>query len=214
MADQSVCWRGPTGREEVSEPGEVPLHLGLAMEVGRQAVRLARVHHELARHAEILVQRSIQSARVHRRNSRVVAADVDQGRRRDRSETVERRRLPVGLGVLPGQGAVAHAKATTPDNAIYIPAAAHASGALNTNWRTDVQLHNPGTVQSRVNVDMLVRDQANPSPQTRTFTINAGTSVRLQDILASSFSFDGAAALRISILQGDVVAIRDRKSVV
>jgi hypothetical protein len=106
----------------------------------------------------------------------------------------------------PGPVAVAHAKATTPDNAIYIPAAAHASGALNTNWRTDVQLHNPGTVQARVNVAMLVRDQANPSPQTRTFTINAGTSVRLQDILASSFSFDGAAALRISILQGDVIA--------
>ena len=106
----------------------------------------------------------------------------------------------------PGPLAVAHTKATTIDNAMYIPAAAHAAGALNTNWRTDVQLHNPGTVQARVNIDMLIRDQANASPQTRTFIINAGTSKRLEDLLASSFSFDGAAALRITILEGEVIA--------
>lgn len=105
-----------------------------------------------------------------------------------------------------GPIAVAHTKATTVDNAIYIPAAAHVSGALDTNWRTDVQLHNPGTIQTRVEVAMLARDQANPTPQTRTFTIAAGTSKRLEDILDSSFSFNGAAALRITILEGDVIA--------
>jgi len=106
----------------------------------------------------------------------------------------------------PGPIAVAHTKATTVDMAIYIPAAAHVSGALDTNWRTDVQLHNPGMTQTRVEVAMLARDQANPNPQTRTFTIAAGTSVRLEDILDSSFSFNGAAALRITILEGDVIA--------
>jgi len=105
-----------------------------------------------------------------------------------------------------GPIAVAHTKATTVDNAIYIPAAAHVSGALDTNWRTDVQLHNPGTIQTRVEVAMLARDQANPAPQTRTFTIAAGTSKRLEDILYSSFTFNGAAALRITILEGDVIA--------
>jgi len=97
-------------------------------------------------------------------------------------------------------------KATTIDNNLYIPASAHASGALNTNWRTDVQLHNPGSVQARVQIDMLKRDQENSTPQTRTFLIAARASTRLQDILYSSFSFDGAAALRITVLEGDVIA--------
>ncbi len=95
---------------------------------------------------------------------------------------------------------------TTPDTAIYIAAAAHVAGALDTNWRTDVELHNPGATRARVQVAMLVRGQANPAPQTRTFTVNAGTSLRLEDILSSSFDFTGAAALRITILEGDIIA--------
>ena len=105
----------------------------------------------------------------------------------------------------PGPIAVAHDKATTVDNSVYIPASAHATGALNTNWRTDVQLHNPGAQQARIRIDMLARDQANASPQTRTFQVAAGASKRLEDILSSSFSFDGAAALRITVLEGDAI---------
>jgi len=105
-----------------------------------------------------------------------------------------------------GPGTVNRIKATVTDPAIYIAATAHVSGALNTNWRTDVELHNPGTTQARVEVAMLVRGQANPTPQTRTFTVAAGTSMRLEDILFSSFSFDGAAALRLTVLEGDIIA--------
>jgi hypothetical protein len=106
----------------------------------------------------------------------------------------------------PGPVGVARAEATAIDEAFYIPAAAHVSGALDTNWRTDVELHNPGTTQARVEIALLVRDQSNPTPQTRTFVVAAGTSVRLEDVLFSSFSFDGAAALRMTILEGDIIA--------
>lgn len=111
-----------------------------------------------------------------------------------------------GPPLVPGPFQTEKTKATTVDNAAYIPAAAHVSGALDTNWRTDVELHNPGTTQARVEVAMLVRGQANATPQTRTFVVAAGTSVRLNDILQSSFAFDGAAALRITNLEGDVIA--------
>jgi hypothetical protein len=105
-----------------------------------------------------------------------------------------------------GPGVKNRTKATVTDPAIYIAATAHVSGALNTNWRTDVELHNPGTTEARVEVAMLVRGQANPTPETRTFTVAAGTSMRLEDILSSSFSFDGAAALRLTVLEGDIIA--------
>ncbi len=106
----------------------------------------------------------------------------------------------------PGPFQTENTKAATVDSAIYIPAAAHVSGALGTNWRTDVELHNPGATQARVEVAMLVRNQTNAAPATRTFTVTAGNSVRLEDILHSSFTFDGAASLRMTILEGDIIA--------
>ena len=106
----------------------------------------------------------------------------------------------------PGPFQIENTKAATVDNAIYIPAAAHVSGALGTNWRTDVQLHNPGETQARVEVAMLVRNRANATPETQTFIVAAGTSVRLEDILFTSFAFDGAAALRITTLEGEIIA--------
>ncbi len=102
----------------------------------------------------------------------------------------------------PGRFQIDNSKATTVDMATYIPAAAHVSGALGTNWRTDVELHNPGATQARVEVAMLERNRANATPETRTFYVAAGTSKRLEDILYTSFTFDGAAALRITTLEG------------
>ena len=86
-------------------------------------------------------------------------------------ETAKHRYDPIGVLWLgapplqPGPLAIAPTKATAVDNAMYIPASAHATGSGDTNWRTDVELHNPGSVQARARIDMLIRDQANPSPQ-------------------------------------------------
>ncbi len=80
-----------------------------------------------------------------------------------------------------------------------IPAAAHAHGAADTDWRTDLEIHNPGGTAFYYTVDLLLRDQANPSPASKTFRIDPGQSIRMTDVLHSVFGFSGAAALRISL---------------
>jgi hypothetical protein len=97
-------------------------------------------------------------------------------------------------------------KAASYGSNVYIPASAHATGAAGTNWRTDVELHNPGTGQARYEIALLKRDQPNASPQTRIYNVAAGRSLRLTDVLDAAFSFSGAAALRISPLSGDLIA--------
>jgi hypothetical protein len=82
--------------------------------------------------------------------------------------------------------------------AIYVPASAHAGGANGADWRTDLQIHNAGTTATTATLALLVRDSANPSPQTRTVPVAAGASVRLPDVLLNTFSFSGAAALRVT----------------
>ena len=81
---------------------------------------------------------------------------------------------------------------------IYVPASAHAGGANGADWRTDLQIHNAGTAATTATIALLVRDAANPSPQTRTVPVAAGTSVRLPDVLLNTFAFTGAAALRVT----------------
>jgi len=97
------------------------------------------------------------------------------------------------------------AKAGAPSASLYIPASAHVPGAAGTNWRTDLELHNPGTVQGRYTLGLLKRNQANSSPPVKTFTVAPGRSLRLEDVLDSAFGFSGAAALRITPQEGDVI---------
>ncbi|RLB40381.1 MAG: hypothetical protein DRH30_08510, partial [Deltaproteobacteria bacterium] len=89
--------------------------------------------------------------------------------------------------------------------AIYIPAAAHVSGAVGTNWRTDVELHNAGSTQGQYEVALLRRDQGNLSPQTAVYNVGPDRSLRLNDVLFTVFGFTGGAALRITPLSGSAL---------
>lgn len=91
-------------------------------------------------------------------------------------------------------------------SAVFIPAAAHATGAAGTNWRSDVEIHNPGSSQAAYTIALLKRDNDNSSPTTKSFTLNPGLSVRYSDILSSMFGFSGAAALKISVTSGSILA--------
>jgi hypothetical protein len=84
--------------------------------------------------------------------------------------------------------------------AILIPTAAHLSGAANSFWVTDGEVHNYGTVSMDYRMDLLKRDNANTSPMTKTFSIPAGQAVRFNDILLAQFAYTGAAALLITPL--------------
>ncbi len=88
---------------------------------------------------------------------------------------------------------------------VYIPAAAHVAGAAGTNWRTDVELHNPGGTQAQYEIALLRRNQANPFPATVIYTVASGRCLRLSDVLFSVFGLEGGAALRITPLSGEVI---------
>ena len=99
----------------------------------------------------------------------------------------------------------AAARLVAADQTVYIPATAHLSGAAGTNWRTDLELHNPGASSVSIAVALLERDHDNSSPRSTTMSVGAGRSVRYDDVLQGLFSYSGAAALRLTTSGGDLL---------
>ena len=95
---------------------------------------------------------------------------------------------------------------TMGSGAIYVPGVAALAGAAGTNWMTDLEVHNPGSTQAAFSVSLLVRDEANPSPLSRSFNLGPGQSIRYPNVLQAMFGFSGAATLRITLTSGQVVA--------
>jgi len=89
---------------------------------------------------------------------------------------------------------------------LVVPAAAHVKGAEGTNWKTDLEVHNPGSSAVTFTVEALIRGQANPSPPSATFTVEPGHSRRFADVLDAVFHLSGAAALRITPGSGALMA--------
>jgi hypothetical protein len=89
---------------------------------------------------------------------------------------------------------------------LFIPATAHVSGVLGTDWRSDVELHNVSDETASVTIRLLIHRNVNSSSPTRTMSIGSGESLRLADILASEFGREGSAALLISVESGRLVA--------
>lgn len=92
------------------------------------------------------------------------------------------------------------------DSHLYIATGAHNKGFNNTQWRTDLWVDNPGTSNATYTIALLVRDQANPTPTSQTYSLKPGAAVAYHDILLSVFGFSGAAALRIVPVTGTVLA--------
>lgn len=86
----------------------------------------------------------------------------------------------------------------------YILTAAHLAGAAGTNWRTDVEVHNPGATQAAFTIELLKRGADNTVTQKRSYTLNPGLSVRYWGIVNSEFAYTGAAALRVTATAGTV----------
>jgi hypothetical protein len=86
-----------------------------------------------------------------------------------------------------------------------VPAAANSGGANGTRWLSDLDLLNPGTVAAEVEVACLVKNQANPAPETAQVTVPPGTTVRLTNVLGTTFKASNAA-LGIKLVSGRVLA--------
>ena len=107
--------------------------------------------------------------------------------------------LAVLLAVLVASSALA----TTPGTDLYVPAVGHGVGAVVNGiqawWRGDVWVFNPSTTQpATVDIFLLLRNQANPNPDSRRITVKAGETRYLDDIVYNTFGADNTyGGLRI-----------------
>ncbi|HPW56369.1 MAG: SUMF1/EgtB/PvdO family nonheme iron enzyme [Thermoanaerobaculaceae bacterium] len=88
---------------------------------------------------------------------------------------------------------------------LYVLAAAHLSGLAGTNWRTDLEVHNPTSAAATFTIELLKRDQQNTAPQNVIRTLAAGQSERFADVLDTLFGFSGAATLRLTPTTGQLM---------
>ena len=109
------------------------------------------------------------------------------------------------LRAVPARAGASTQAAYAAGSILYLPAGAHAAGANGANWRTDVEIHNPGSSTASFTVQLLESGADNSAPTSHTYTLAAGRSRRFSDVLVSEFGFVGAAALRVSVSSGALV---------
>lgn len=85
---------------------------------------------------------------------------------------------------------------------IYVSNAAHIVGYGGAKWRTDLEVHNPTGDSVSYTVELLKRDQGNPTPAAISDVLPAGASKRYPDVVYASFGLQGAAALRVTPAAG------------
>lgn len=88
---------------------------------------------------------------------------------------------------------------------VFVATAAHQIGYNNTVWRTDLEVHNPGASIVTYRIALLERDADNRTPRTVEFTLRSGRSAHHADVLLDPFGFEGAAALRITPVDGSLI---------
>jgi len=92
-----------------------------------------------------------------------------------------------------------------PGSSVFVAGSAHVHGVAGTDWRTDLELHNPGTGVAQYTRQLLPEGGGAPT-QSVTGTLAAGRSLRLEDVLMSAFGFEGTASLRIAPQVGSLTA--------
>jgi hypothetical protein len=93
-----------------------------------------------------------------------------------------------------------------PDARHVIAAAAHVGGLEDTDWRTDLEVCNPTATAVEVEIGLLASGQNNSNPPTVSAILGAEACSRLTDVLDTSFSYEGTAALEIAAISGKVIA--------
>jgi len=87
--------------------------------------------------------------------------------------------------------AAAPAFALFPGTDLLVTAAARGGGFNNSLWITDLYIYNPGTQTANVTISWMARGVANTNPATRSFTIDPGESLFLDDVIKKTFGKDG-----------------------
>jgi hypothetical protein len=98
------------------------------------------------------------------------------------------------------------ALAIHPGTEIIVPAAARGQGAGGSVWVTAVTVLNPNDVDVDLSFGWLVRDQANPAPASAARTVEAGSTLVLEDALVDLFGISsGGGAFLVTASQPVVV---------
>lgn len=96
-----------------------------------------------------------------------------------------------------------------PGSDVYVSSVGRGPGALGSYWYTTAWIHNPGSEAVTFTISLLVRDQANPSPDQVSLSVDAGETLKLGDVLFDVFGEDEAVgALRFESEEPVVVASR------
>ena len=80
---------------------------------------------------------------------------------------------------------------------VAIPAVAHLGGRGGSRWRSDVELHNPGTEPVHCALELVERGESGLAPEFVEITVGASSSVRLPDVIATRFGGRGAGSLTV-----------------
>lgn len=87
-----------------------------------------------------------------------------------------------------------------------VPAAAHAPGGANTNWRTDLRIVNPSGAAASVRIDLLpVGTDNSARSRSVTLSVAAHGQLSLVDVVDSRFAFTGTAALLVASSEPSLV---------
>jgi len=100
----------------------------------------------------------------------------------------------------------ANMSAAAPGDVLFVSATAHVGGALGTDWRSDLELHNVGDETAQVTIWLLKHGADNSSPESVQVTVPPGGALRLGDVLSGQFGLDGQAALVLSVGAGRILA--------
>jgi hypothetical protein len=101
------------------------------------------------------------------------------------------------ITVLPGQA--------SSGEPLYVPAVAHNSGLKGTQWRADLEVHNPDAVQTHYTLELLKAGQDNSAPASASFTLDPGMGRRYVDVVKDVFGFEGSGAIRVTPTAGSIV---------
>ncbi|MEE4271495.1 MAG: hypothetical protein V2I67_07475 [Thermoanaerobaculales bacterium] len=87
---------------------------------------------------------------------------------------------------------------------VYLPSVGRGDGVGSSVWRTTLWIHNPSSTTAQCEIQFLLRNQANPSPDTHLESIPPGATVVFEDVTWNLFGIDGFGALRV-LADEDVV---------
>jgi hypothetical protein len=95
-----------------------------------------------------------------------------------------------------------------PGTDVYIASAGQGAGSGGSVWRTTLWIANSGTLATNCEIRLLIRNQANPSPDTYLLTVADGDTVRFDNTLPTLFGVDTFGVLQIVCAREVVVGSR------